>query len=88
MADWLLGYRNVCCRWFGVIAFARIHLKAFLAGGNLDLAELAVPILVFGVVAQAVLVVQFVGDLIQRVFELINTPDLQHSPAGSLGKFF
>jgi hypothetical protein len=41
----------------------------FVPSGNLDLAELAVPILVFGIVAQAVLVMQFVGDLIKRVFD-------------------
>lgn len=59
-ADWLVSHRNVIRPRLGVIAFARIDLKAFLTGGNLYLAELAVPILVFRVVAQAVLVVQFV----------------------------
>jgi hypothetical protein len=29
-ADWLLGYRNVRCQWFGVIAFARMDLPFIL----------------------------------------------------------
>ena len=69
-ADWLAGCRHVPCRRVGAVAFACVELIGFSSGGNLDLAELAVPILVLGVVAQAVLVVEFVGDLVKRGFEL------------------
>ena len=48
---WLVGCRYTPRRRVGVVAFASINLIDFLPGGNLDLAELAVPILVFGVVA-------------------------------------
>jgi hypothetical protein len=49
-ADWLVGCRYIPRRRVGVVAFASINLIGFLPRGNLDLAELAVPILVFGVV--------------------------------------
>jgi hypothetical protein len=78
------------CFWWwliGIVAFAGVDLVTFLGGGNLDLAELAVPIFVFGIVAEAVLVVQFVGDFVERGFELIDTAHFEHAAAGGLGQF-
>jgi hypothetical protein len=49
--DWLVARCYILGPRVGVIALASIDLIASLPGGNLDLAELAVPILVFGVVA-------------------------------------
>src|SRR6516162_4772893 len=73
-----------CFGWWliGIVAFAGEDLVAFLGGGNLDLAELAVPILVFGIVAEAVLVVQLVGDFVERGFEFIDTAHLEHAATG------
>ena len=48
---WLVGCRCIPRRRVGVVAFASINLIGFLPRGNLDLAELAVPVIVFGVVA-------------------------------------
>ena len=59
---------------------------ALLPSRNLDFAEFAVPILTLGIVAEAVLVVQFFGDLIEGGFEFIDALDFQHAAAGGLGK--
>jgi hypothetical protein len=83
---WLVGCRQVPCRLISVIAFASVDFVALLPSRNLDFSVLAIPILVFGIVAQAVLLVQFVGDLIKRSFEFFNTLDFQHAAAGSLGE--
>src|SRR2546429_7337939 len=48
------------------------------SGGNLNLAKLAIPVLVLGIVAQAVLVVQFVGDLVESSFEFGDAANFQH----------
>jgi hypothetical protein len=83
-ADWLGGCRDVPCRRVAVVAFTSIDLIGFLPGGNLDLAELAAPILVFGVVAQAVLLVQFVRDILKCGFEFISRTFLFASKSNSV----
>src|SRR2546430_3594396 len=87
----ILPLRLMRCRlvrsWQGgVIAFTGVDFVVFFSGGNLNLAKLAIPVLVLGIVAQAVLVVQFVGDLVESSFEFGDAANFQHAPAGGLGK--
>jgi hypothetical protein len=70
----------------GVIAFAGVDLVASFGGGNFDFAELAVPISILGIVAEAVLVMEFVGDFVERGFEFIDAADFEHAAASGLGK--
>src|SRR6266513_526351 len=87
----ILPLRLMRCRlvrsWQGgVIAFTGVDFVVLFSGGNLNLAKLAIPVLVLGIVAQAVLVVQFVGDLVESSFEFGDAANFQHAPAGGLGK--
>src|ERR1700739_1010622 len=84
---WLVGGRDVWCWGLGVVALAGVDAITLFARGNLDEAELAVPILVFGVVAQAVLVVEFVGNFVEGGFQFIDAANFQHAPAGGFGAF-
>ena len=48
-----------------IIAFTGEDFVAMLLGSDLDFAEFAVPVLVFRVIPQAVLVMEFLGDFVQ-----------------------
>src|SRR5215470_11307072 len=70
-----------------VVPLAREYLKSISLRGDLDLAEFAVERGVLRIVAQAVLMMQFVGDLVQRFLELVDPMDLQHPPARGFREF-
>src|SRR3954470_6729876 len=70
-----------------IVPFSSIDLVAVRHGIDLDLAKLAIPREVRRVITQAVLMMEFLGYLVQRLRDLVHTVDLKHSAAGGLRQF-
>src|SRR4029077_10950893 len=72
----------------GIIAFAGVDRVASFESRNLELAKIAVPVSVFGIAAEAVLVMEFFGDLVECGFEFVHAANVQHAASGGLGELF
>jgi len=60
----------------GVIAFAGVDRVALFESRNLELAKIAVPVSVFRILAEAVLVVEFLGDLVEGGFKFVQASNV------------